>query len=216
MEKKVCPACGNEFSCLHTAWCWCTAYKLSKNQLIELNSRYSNCLCPVCIQALNPKRDIPSADNFQFKLAKTEVDYKTTETLFREYALLIQCEHCFVHFEEELKILNQMYGAPNGGIILVWAGEDVIGCVAIRKMNEGIAELKRMYLKTEFRNFGLGKKLLKEAETLAKSLGYHHLYLDTMPKLKPAIHLYESAGFDRYTPSFESSVNEIIFFRKEL
>lgn len=78
-------------------------------------------------------------------------------------------------------------------------GEIIGGCGIYPTLNlpEGYAELVKIYLKKEFRGRGIGKRLMNRSLDYAKEIGYTHLYLESFPSLKEAIHLYEKIGFER-------------------
>src|SRR3954469_25756743 len=75
----------------------------------------------------------------------TEDEYAAAASLFRQYAEWLNIDLSFQHFEEELKQLKEMYAAPFGGIIICKSKTNYIGCIALRKIDTEIAELKRMY-----------------------------------------------------------------------
>lgn len=71
-----------------------------------------------------------------------------------------------------------------------------IGCIAYRKKADGIGEVKRLYIKAEYRGNGISKELLKTVESYAKEQGCHTLFLDTRITLEPAVSLYRAFGFN--------------------
>ena len=78
-----------------------------------------------------------------YLLAKTKEDYETAKLLFREYAALINIDLTFQKFDDELSDISKMYAPPSGGIILCKADEKFVGCIAIRKIEDSICELKK-------------------------------------------------------------------------
>lgn len=70
------------------------------------------------------------------------------------------------------------------------------GCIAYRKKDEGVGEVKRMFIKEEYRGRGIAKELLKTVENHAREQGCHTLFLDTRITLEPAVSLYRAFGFD--------------------
>jgi ribosomal protein S18 acetylase RimI-like enzyme len=91
-----------------------------------------------------------------------------------------------------------------------------IGCAGVREFEDGVGELKRMYIKDAYRGKGLGKTLLNQALSVAQALGYKKLRLDTVSSMKSAISLYESAGFYeiapyRFNPNADAKYFEITF-----
>jgi putative acetyltransferase len=147
------------------------------------------------------------AEKYLFKLIDNEDDFLKARKLFIEYSNSLDFELHFQNFDKELQEIDIQYNRPHGGLILIvdLQTEEEIGCVGIRKSEDGIAELKRMFIKDEHRNKGLGKELLRRAIELSKSLRYEKIRLDTLDTMKPAIAIYEKFGFRqtgayRYNP----------------
>ena len=149
-----------------------------------------------------------------FYLAETDDDYDNARILYQEYAASIMINLDFQHFEDELDNLKEMYGKPHGGIILATDGQEIFGCVAIRKFNNTTAELKRMYIKSAYQNKGIGKNLLHEAIQLAKKYNYRLIKLDTLNSMDKAIHLYKLAGFYETPPYYQNPIPTAIYFEK--
>ena len=127
--------------------------------------------------------------------ANTNNHYTQAALLFKEYAEWLNIDLRFQHFEKELKELKSMYALPVGGIILCKNEEDFIGCAGIRKIDDSIAELKRMFVKPAYQKLGIGKKLLENSVKLAQELNYKCIRLDTLNFMIPAINLYKQYGF---------------------
>ena len=122
-------------------------------------------------------------------------EYKSAMDLFLEYANWLNIDLSFQKFDAELKMLKTMYGDPFGCIILCKCENDFVGCVAVRKIDDGVAELKRMYVKPEFQRMGIGENLLKMSISFAREKGYKTIKLDTLNTMTPAMNLYAKHGF---------------------
>ena len=151
-----------------------------------------------------------------FSLANTANDYAAAQEMFRAYAAAININLDFQHFEEELSNLSKMYSPPQGGIILASDHESVIGCVAIRRINESEGELKRMYVSPEYQNKGFGKILLQKALMLARECNYEKVKLDTLNYMSAAIHLYQQAGFYEIPPYYSNPISTAVYFEIEI
>jgi putative acetyltransferase len=143
-------------------------------------------------------------------------EYKAAAVLFKEYAVWLNIDLSFQNFNEELIQIKEMYNLPNGGILLAKKGNEYIGCVAIRKKENQIAELKRMYVKPSFQQQGIGVLLLQHALKMATNIGYKKIWLDTLDNMHPAIKLYEQAGFYKIPAYYYNPEPNAIFFEKLL
>jgi ribosomal protein S18 acetylase RimI-like enzyme len=132
--------------------------------------------------------------------AGTTEEVAQARTLFEEYAASLDFDLHFQNFQEELAGLPGDYAAPYGCLLLARHGDQVAGCVALRKIEGDIGEMKRLYVRPAFRNRGVGKFLARTLIAEAKNRGYSLLRLDTVPAMKEAQPLYESLGFKKIPP----------------
>lgn len=151
-----------------------------------------------------------------YYLATSNEEYEAAKQLFTEYATSINIDLDFQQFDKELQTLKTMYGPPSGGIILAKQDEHFIGCVGIRKINETVGEMKRMYLKPEHQNKGLGKILLGKAIGLARACNYSKIRLDTLNEMVSAIALYKKAGFYEIKPYYFNPIPTAVYFERKL
>jgi len=132
--------------------------------------------------------------------AETPDEFEQGRSLFREYAEALSFDLCFQDFEHELEQLPSVYGASEGRLLLVYSGPELAGCVGVRRFAPGICEMKRMYLRPQFRGQGIGRQMATAIVNAARALGYQEMRLDTVPWMKEAIALYESLGFQDIAP----------------
>lgn len=144
-------------------------------------------------------------------------DLETARHLFKEYATELGVDLCFQSFEEELKNPLKKYGAFKGSLILaLWNGEPV-GTVALQALEEeGVCEMKRLYVDAAFRKFGIGEQLVQAILKDAKQLGYQTIKLDTLERLKAAVTLYLKYGFVITTAYYKNPLPEVVYMEKEL
>jgi ribosomal protein S18 acetylase RimI-like enzyme len=160
-------------------------------------------------------RTIYQAD-ISFKIASEDKDFNQGRQLFKEYANSLDIDLCFQGFEEELKTLNIQYNKPTGALLLAYKDNTAFGCVAIREFAKDISELKRMYVKPDFRGYKTGHRLLELILNTAGEMGYKKIRLDTLPDMTNAIKLYRSFGFTEI-PSYRfNPIEGVVFMEKAL
>jgi ribosomal protein S18 acetylase RimI-like enzyme len=127
--------------------------------------------------------------------ASTDADFAQARALFEEYAAGLAIDLCFQGFAQELNTLSEMYGPPRGILLLAEIGDRAAGCAAVRPIKDLTCELKRVYVRPDFRGSGLGRRLTETALQAARGLGYTRIRLDTLPQMQAAQRLYEDLGF---------------------
>ena len=149
--------------------------------------------------------------------AETPEQIEDARRLFREYEAWLGIDLCFQSFEEELKSLPGKYAQPSGRLLLAVHNETTAGCIALRKIDDEMCEMKRLYVRDAFRGSGLGRKLIERVIEEAKEIGYKKMRLDTLPTQMPqAVKLYESYGFQKIEAYYENPHSETLFMEKEL
>jgi putative acetyltransferase len=148
---------------------------------------------------------------------QTSEGISAARQLFREYQSWLQIDLCFQNFEKELAKLPGDYAAPEGRLLLAYENEQLAGCVALRKIDKRVCEMKRLFLREDFRGQGLGRKLIEAIIQEAKRIGYDRMRLDTLPpKMNDAIALYRAYGFKQIAAYYDNPVAGAIFMELEL
>jgi putative acetyltransferase len=138
-----------------------------------------------------------------------EID--VARALFEEYATALEIDLGYQGFAEELAGLPGCYAPPNGRLLVAWVSGEAAGCVALRPLAADVCEMKRLYVRPNFRGSGLGKLLAEAIIAEARQIGYAVMRLDTVPELAAATRLYESLGFVRRDAYYETPVVGTIF-----
>jgi len=140
----------------------------------------------------------------------TPEELDTLRAIFREYAQGLGVDLCFQNFEQELAQLPGEYVAPRGALLLAKIDGEVAGCCALRPLDSvdypNAAEMKRLYVRKAFRNFGLGRELAEAALDAAREAGYDCVLLDTLDDMEAARELYEELGFEEIPPYYHNPI----------
>lgn len=145
-------------------------------------------------------------------------DMALVRNMFLEYSRELGDDFCFQGFQDELATLPSKYAPPKGCILQANLKGAVGGIVALRPYDglHGCCEMKRMYVRPEFRGAGLGRLLADAIVERATSLGYDRMLLDTLIRLQPAVALYRSLGFKEIDPYYQNPISGVIFMAKDL
>jgi putative acetyltransferase len=126
--------------------------------------------------------------------------------LIREYAGTLGIDLSFQNLGTELADLGAFYGPPKGSLALARDGDRYAGCVALREFKGTDGEMKRLYVRKEFRGSGIGRLLVEASIAKARDLGYQRIVLDTLPGMLEALSLYRSLGFEDTEPYYPNPV----------
>ena len=137
--------------------------------------------------------------------------------LFREYETWLGMSLCFQGFEEEVASLPGKYAPPGGRLYVAYDEGEPIGCIALRAIEPGICEMKRLYLRDAARGKGVGVRLIEQVIADAKEIGYERMRLDTFPpKMGKAVSLYEAHGFYEIPAYYDNPHDGVLYMEKML
>jgi GNAT superfamily N-acetyltransferase len=148
--------------------------------------------------------------------ASSSRDIEDARILFGEYAGLVAEALCFQNFDGELVALPGDYAPPAGVLLIARDADKAAGCVALRRVDAGTGEMKRMFVRDQYRGSGLGRRLALEVIEEARKRKYRRMVLDTLPKLATAIALYRDLGFRETGPYLASPTPGALCFELRL
>ena len=152
-----------------------------------------------------------------FSQAESPKQIAQARELFLEYAQSLGFSLCFQNFDKELANLPGDYAPPDGRLLLAEHETQLAGCVALHKLAPGICEMKRLYLRPQFRGKGLGRVLTDHIIAEARQIGYHRMRLDTVePVMKDAVAMYRKLGFQEIAPYCSNPIPGALYMELEL
>src|SRR6202008_316968 len=114
-------------------------------------------------------------------------------------------------FDRELAGLPGDYSPPTGRLLLAEYDSQIAGCVGLRKIQEDICEMKRLYVRPDFRGKKIGSALARAIIAEARQVPYHSMRLDTLPSMKAAGALYQSLGFRPTAPYYHNPLEGVVY-----
>jgi putative acetyltransferase len=151
-----------------------------------------------------------------YRIAQTPQEFEDGKALFQEYTHSLHLDLSFQDFASELKTINQQYNKPSGALLLAYKENIAVGCAGIRTINADTAELKRMYVRSEYRGHHIGRQLLERSIEIAGKLRYTKIRLDTLPEMTVAQNLYSGLGFYEIPAYRFSPVEGTVYMEKRL
>ena len=148
--------------------------------------------------------------------AQTADEIEAVRALFREYQQFLGVDLCFQGFGEELAALPGCYAPPKGRLLLARDGAHAAGGVALRPLEDGACEMKRLFVRPAYRGRGLGRRLAARIVSEATASGYAVMRLDTLDSLDGAMWLYESLGFRRRPPYYANPLPGAVYWERAL
>jgi putative acetyltransferase len=158
-----------------------------------------------------------SPERLEIKQAESSSQIEAIRELFVEYGQSLSFSLCFQSFDKELAGLPGDYAPPEGRLLLATQDGVSVGCVALHKLETGICEMKRLYVRPHFRGKGLGKILAERLIAEARQVGYKQLRLDTVEsEMRTAVAMYRRLGFSEVKPYRANPIASALYMELEL
>lgn len=148
--------------------------------------------------------------------ATSAENYAAGKALIGEYAVALGVDLRFQNFSDEIANLPSIYGPPLGCLLLARINRELVGCVAVRNQGADVCEMKRLYVKPQYRGVGLGRRLAELAICSAQRLGYSRMVLDTLQSMIEAQSLYEALGFREIDGYYPNPLEGVRYLAREL
>lgn len=154
--------------------------------------------------------------NITIETPKTDADLAAVKALFLEYAQSLGFSLCFQGFDEEMATFPAKYSPPKGGLLLAKVDGVPAGAVGVWQQAPGICEMKRLYLKPEFRGLDLGRRLAEGIVEEGRRLGYRAIRLDTLKTMVAAQALYRTMGFAEVPAYYHNPMADAVYMELPL
>ena len=130
----------------------------------------------------------------------------------------IQMKDCLSsqNYDKEIKDLKSKYALPKGRLYLAYIDDLVVGCIALRCIDDKYCEMKRLFVRPGNRGYSIGRKLVEKVIEDAVEIGYEYMRLDTFPFMESATKMYKSYGFYEIDPYNDNPASRAIFMQKDL
>jgi ribosomal protein S18 acetylase RimI-like enzyme len=151
-----------------------------------------------------------------FKPAQKTAEFDAARTLIVDYSHELGVDLGFQGITEELAGLDRVYSPPHGRLVIAWHGKEAVGCVGLKQIDGATCEMKRMYVKPDFRGRKIGLGLANRIMNEGKKLHYAAMRLDTLVSLQAAVALYRRLGFHEIEPYYENPLPDVLYFERRL
>jgi ribosomal protein S18 acetylase RimI-like enzyme len=157
------------------------------------------------------------ASAFDFFQPESPEQIASVRELFLEYAQSLGFSLCFQSFDQELAALPGDYAPPTGRLLLATLENQSAGCAGLHKLDQEVCEMKRLYVRPQFRGKGLGRALAERVIANAREIGYKQLRLDTVePMMQAAVSMYRTLGFKEIESYRPNPIDGALYMELEL
>ena len=158
-----------------------------------------------------------NVDDYIIRPPQTPEEWAEIPALLLDYRNEFDDETCFTSFEEEMADIERVYNTPDSQLFIAIEESDkkIVGCVAMRTLAPGVAEMKRLYVVPSCRGLHLGEDLALEILSYAEEKNYDRMLLDTMNEMHAAQKLYRQLGFTKIEPYRDQDPTKVVCYEKK-
>lgn len=143
--------------------------------------------------------------------AETTGSISQARELIAEYAESLGCSPCLEDIEQELRGFPEPFAPPAGRLVLAIDNGRPAGVVGLKKIEEDIGEMARLYVRPEYRGKGYGKGLALQSMAAAEEAGYRAIRLYTLPTMATALAMYRKIGFAEIAPYTDHPIKDAVY-----
>lgn len=147
----------------------------------------------------------------QIEIKEAYSSLEDVKTLFQEYTSSLGLDLSYQNYAQEYAGLPGKYAGPDGRLYIAYVDGIAAGCIGLRKLDPQRAEMKRLYVRTQFRGLQIGRMLAEQVIQDAKAIGYRSILLDTLFTMESARGLYLRLGFIETAPYYQTPVKDTCF-----
>ena len=158
-----------------------------------------------------------ATSTYTIRTPKNKQEWDVVKNLLLDYKHEFNDDTCFTSFEEEIADIENVYNVPGSQLFIAIEESDkkIVGCVAMRTLSPGVAEMKRLYVIPSCRGFHLGENLVVEILSYAEEKNYTRMLLDTMNEMHAAQKLYHQLGFTKIKPYRDQDPMKVVCYEKK-
>jgi ribosomal protein S18 acetylase RimI-like enzyme len=154
--------------------------------------------------------------NIVYKKPETDAEILGAKKLIVAYVQWLNQDLCFQDIDDELSYFPKKYSEPEGTFLIAKENDEVIGCVGIKKLENSICEMKRLFVNDRYRGGGIGKKLVEMITGEAKLKHYEKMRLDTLNTMEEALNIYRKSSFYEIEPYYNNPADGVVYLEKIL
>jgi ribosomal protein S18 acetylase RimI-like enzyme len=154
--------------------------------------------------------------NILYKKLETNEEILGAKKLIVEYIQWLNQDLSFQNIDDELNNFPEKYKEPGGAFFIAKENNEIIGCIGMKKLENNICEMKRLFVKDTYKGNGIGKKLVKIIINEAKLKHYEKMRLDTLDTMKKALKIYYKNNFYKIEPYYNNPGDGVVYLEKIL